>query len=76
MFPSARGHALGQRLIRAATELAGVIGLRLVGDVMAKDEVAIRLYETLDWKRIASVTHPDGHGNDIPAYCYVAPPAR
>lgn len=71
--PDARGHALGEKLLRVSTEEAGAEGLRIVGDVMAKDTVAIHLYEKLGWQRIAHVTHSDSHGNDIPAYCYVGP---
>jgi GNAT superfamily N-acetyltransferase len=47
VLPSARGHALGRKLIHTATEHATAMGLRIVGDVMAKDEIAIHLYETL-----------------------------
>ena len=65
--PSARGHALGMKLVHAATEQASADGGRVVGDVMAKDTVAIHLYEKLGWQRIATITHPDGHGHDIPA---------
>lgn len=45
----------------------------MVGDVMAKDRRAIRLYDKLGWERIGSTEHADGHGNNIHAYCYVAP---
>lgn len=71
--PAARGHALGERLLTVATDHASAEGLRTVGDVMATDAVAIHLYEKLGRQRIADVTHPDGHGNNIPAHCYVAP---
>jgi GNAT superfamily N-acetyltransferase len=71
--PTARGHALGMSLLQAAIEEARAQDTRLVGDVMAKDEVAIHLYEKLGWQRIADITHPDGHGNDISAYCYASP---
>ena len=70
---SARGHALGEQLIRTATDYAHQHGRRLVLDVMTKDAAAIRLYERLDWRRIGTTKHDDGHGHAIDAYCYVSP---
>jgi len=75
VISSARGRAVGELLIRAATTYADEIGVRLVLDVMAKDVSAIRLYERLGWKRIGVTSHAAGQGNVIPAVCYVAPRA-
>ncbi|UJW33664.1 GNAT family N-acetyltransferase [Saccharothrix sp. AJ9571] len=73
VLPEARGHALGERLARAAMELAQAQGLRLVLDVVDKDVAAIRLYERLGWQRIGTADHRFGDGRSITAYCYVAP---
>ena len=70
----ARGHALGERLARTATDYAHRHGRRAVLDVMTKDGAAIRLYERLGWRRIGTTQHDDGHGNAIDAYCYASPP--
>ncbi len=70
---TARGHAIGRRLVEAAQTAARADGLRLVLDVMTKDTAAIALYERLGWRRIGTTDHDDGHGTTIPAYCYVSP---
>ena len=70
---AARRHAGGDRLMRAATNIAHHHGLRLVLDVMTKDTAAIRLYERLGWLRIGTTEHDNGHGQLIPAHCYVSP---
>ncbi|MFJ1879913.1 GNAT family N-acetyltransferase [Streptomyces sp. NPDC088137] len=70
---SARKHAVGERLMRAAMDYAEENGLRLVLDVMEKDESAIRLYERLGWHFIDGATHYYGDGQQIPAKCYVWP---
>ncbi|MEU3228144.1 GNAT family N-acetyltransferase [Streptomyces sp. NPDC006976] len=70
---SARKHAVGERLMRAAMDYAEENGLRLVLDVMDKDESAIRLYERLGWHFIGGATHHYGDGQQIPAKCYVWP---
>lgn len=70
---TARGHAIGHRLVEAAQAAARADGLRLVLDVMTKDASAIALYERLGWRLIGTTDHDDGHGNTIPAYCYVSP---
>ena len=69
----ARGHALGERLVRTARDHAHEHGRRLVLDVMTKDTAAIRLYERLGWQRIGTTQHTYGHGRAIDAYCYVSP---
>ncbi len=74
VVPAARRHALGDRLVRAATEYADHHGLRLVLDVMAKDAAAIRLYDRLGWQRIGTTQHDNGRGRIVPAHCYVSPP--
>lgn len=71
----ARGHAIGERLMRAATDYAERHGLRLVLDVMTKDQAAIRLYERLGWQPLGETTHAFGDGQEIPAVCYVSPEA-
>ncbi|WP_301127402.1 GNAT family N-acetyltransferase [Streptomyces cacaoi] len=71
---SARGQAIGKRLIKIATEFACRNNQRLVLDVMAKDASAIRLYEALGWRRIGRVEHDGGGGNRFEAFCYVSPP--
>jgi ribosomal protein S18 acetylase RimI-like enzyme len=70
---AARGHALGERLLRQAMAYARAHGLRLVLDVVKKDASAIRLYERLGWERIGEVTHPFGPGGQSVAACYVWP---
>jgi ribosomal protein S18 acetylase RimI-like enzyme len=73
VVPSARGEAFGERLIKAAQREATNRRLRIVLDVMAKDQTAIRLYERLGWRFIGTAEHEFGEGQTIPAYCYVAP---
>lgn len=70
---SARGHSLGERLVRSAMADATSRDLRLVLDVMRKDEAAIRLYERLGWRQIGTAAHIVDGGQHVPAYCYVAP---
>lgn len=70
---AARGHALGERLMRQAMAYARANGLRLVLDVVQKDASAIRLYERLGWEHIGEVTHPFGPGGRTVAACYVWP---
>ncbi|AWL36441.1 N-acetyltransferase [Streptomyces sp. SM17] len=70
---SARKHAVGESLMRAAMDYAEENGLRLVLDVMDKDEAAIRLYERLGWQFIGGATHQFGDDQQIPAKCYVWP---
>jgi len=73
VLPTARGHAIGRRLVEAAQAAAHTDGLRLVLDVMTKDTAAIALYEHLGWRRIGTTDHDDGLGRTIAAYCYVSP---
>ena len=73
VLPEARGHALGEKLMRAALDHAQHEGLRLVLDVMTKDEAATRLYERLGWQRTGTTEHDNGRGQRVPAYCYVSP---
>jgi ribosomal protein S18 acetylase RimI-like enzyme len=70
--PSARKNSLGELLVRAATEFAADHNLRLVLDVMEKDQSAIRLYERLGWRFIGSAGHTFGDGKSIPARCYIS----
>ncbi|MBV9315222.1 MAG: GNAT family N-acetyltransferase [Pseudonocardia sp.] len=73
VHPEGRGHSLGRRLMQAAFAYAEDTGLRVALDVMEKDQVAIGLYEKLGLLRIGTAQHDDGHGNLIPAICYVTP---
>ena len=75
ILPDARGHALGEQLVHAATNYGREHGRRLVLDVMTKDTAAVRLYERLGWTRIGTTVHDDGHGHDIDAVCFVGPAA-
>ncbi|WP_329036132.1 GNAT family N-acetyltransferase [Streptomyces sp. NBC_01725] len=71
----ARKRAVGEQLMRAASEYANDIGIRLVLDVMAKDTAAIRLYERLGWQKLGLTTHDYGDGQHAEASCYVSPGA-
>lgn len=73
VLPEARGHSTGERLVRTAAEYAQRKGLRLVGDVMSKDETAIRLYKRLGCQIIGTTMHSYGNGERTPALCFVAP---
>lgn len=73
VLPQARDHGMGEQLVRAATEWAHRLRLRLVLDVMAKDQAAIRLYERIGWHRIGTTSHDSGHG-EVLALCYLSPP--
>ncbi|WP_371791866.1 acetyltransferase [Streptomyces sp. NBC_01471] len=44
-------------------------------DVVAKDVVAMRLYERLGWRKIGEAIHHFGPSESIPAVCYVSPKA-
>ncbi|GAA4209981.1 GNAT family N-acetyltransferase [Actinocatenispora rupis] len=73
VVPRGRGKSFGQRLAFAAFEYAQRLGRRIVFDVMTKDQAAIRLYERLGCVRLGTTTHVFGDGQEVPAYCYVAP---
>lgn len=75
VVPGARRRSLGQRLASAAFSYAGNHDRRVVFDVMAKDQDAIRLYERLDCMRLGTTSHHFGDGETVLAYCYAAPPA-
>ena len=75
VVPGARRRSLGQRLASAAFSYAGTQGRRVVFDVMAKDQDAIRLYERLGCTRLGETSHHFGNGQAVLAYCYAAPPA-
>src|SRR4026207_932360 len=61
----ARGHALGEQLVRTATASAHEHRRRLVPAVLTQDAAAIRLYERLGWQRIGTTQHHYGHGRTI-----------
>lgn len=71
--PVHRGCGAGQELMRAAYEHAATLGMRLVFDVMLKDERAIRLYEALGCELIGRITHLHSNGLEEPAAVYAAP---
>lgn len=73
VIKAARGKTAGEKLTRAAMDEAAQRGLRLVLDVMTKDQAAIRLYERLGWTRIGQATHHYGDNQQADAYCYVSP---
>jgi ribosomal protein S18 acetylase RimI-like enzyme len=68
-----RGQRLGQHLTSTATQAARAHGRRAVLDVMAKDAAAIRIYESLGWQRIGTITHQYGDGQTEPALAYASP---
>lgn len=65
------GHGLGRQLTNAARDWARQRGLVVVFDVMSHHERAIRMYERLGWKKIASSTHDGGVGKIYDCYIYV-----
>lgn len=69
----ARGHSLGEGLVRMAMAYAKEHGMRLVLDVMTKDVSAIRLYERMGWRAIGEATHGIGDDQQVSAVCYVSP---
>ena len=69
---AARGQGLGRKLAMTATRQAETLGKRAVLDVMAKDKTAIRTYENLGWRRLASITHKFGDQVE-PGFAYVSP---
>ncbi|KAF4406191.1 GNAT family N-acetyltransferase [Streptomyces lycii] len=71
--PAARRRAAGEELMKAAHEYGQAHGVRLVLDVVAKDQAAMRLYERLGWKRIGRAVHEYGEGQRTDAFCYVSP---
>ncbi|MEV6782186.1 GNAT family N-acetyltransferase [Streptomyces sp. NPDC051098] len=73
VIPEARRNSTGERLVREAATYAQKHGLALVGDVMAKDASAIRLYERLGCQIIGTTRHSYGEGQETSALCFVAP---
>lgn len=73
VHPDGRGHGAARRLMEVATTDTARRGLRVALDVMAKDTVAIALYDKLGMQRIGATEHDDGHGNLVPALCYITP---
>ncbi|WP_274280292.1 GNAT family N-acetyltransferase [Actinomycetospora lutea] len=70
--PAGRGRRLGTTLARTLTDWAVHHDLDIVGDVMAKDTVAIGIYERLGWHRIGTAMHDTGRGAHVPAYLYAS----
>lgn len=73
VHPDGRGHGAARRLMEIATADTARRGLRVALDVMAKDTVAIALYDKLGLQRIGATEHDDGHSNLVPALCYISP---
>jgi GNAT superfamily N-acetyltransferase len=71
--PAGRGHDLGTRLAQTLTDWAANEGYDLVGDVMEKDQAALRIYERIGWRRIGTAMHATGHGTEVPALLFVRP---
>lgn len=53
------------------TDWAAGEGYDLVGDVMAKDQAALRIYERLGWRQIGTAMHDTGHDTEVPALLFV-----
>lgn len=70
--PSARGQGLAEKLFNAAWAEAKAQGWRAVLDVHEKNHAAIRLYERLGWRRVATVAgdwlEPDGTRPTVHVY--------
>ena len=73
VYPNGRGHGAAHRLMEIATTDTARCGLRVALDVMAKDTLDIVLYDKLNMQRIGATEHNDGHGNLVPALCYITP---
>jgi GNAT superfamily N-acetyltransferase len=71
--PGHRGDGAGRLLMEAAVSFAQSRGLSVAFDVMLKDRAAIRLYERLGARRIASLAHQYGEDKTEPAAVYVLP---
>jgi ribosomal protein S18 acetylase RimI-like enzyme len=79
--PSARGHGLAAKLLSAASEEAGRLGLRVVLFTLVKDQGAMRLYERVGWRefgrRVFAWRDGDGEGEgeerEMEAVCFVGP---
>jgi ribosomal protein S18 acetylase RimI-like enzyme len=75
VHPEARKRAIGKKLLVAVYDYAQQHGLRIVGEAMAKDKTAIRLYERLGCRILGETTHHYGDGQETPAVCFAAPSA-
>ena len=64
--PRHDAHALGEQLVRTATDYAHQHSRRLVLDVMTKDTAPIRIYERLGWQRIGTTRHGTDTANSRP----------
>ena len=73
VHPDGRGHGAARQLMDIATTDTARRGLRIALDVMAKDTVAIALYDKLGMHQISATEHDDGHGTLVPALCYISP---
>lgn len=75
--PSARGQGLAAQLLRAASEEAGRLGLRVVLFALVKDAGAMRLYERVGWREFGREMYGyrDGEGREaeMEAVCFVGP---
>jgi GNAT superfamily N-acetyltransferase len=71
--PRQRGQGAASKLMMAAHTYATQHSRLMVFDVMKKDQLAIRLYESLGCTQLGSIEHDAGDGSVHPAVVYVAP---
>nr|WP_234433491.1 GNAT family N-acetyltransferase [Streptomyces sp. NRRL WC-3549] len=73
--PWARGHGLGELLMRRAEEEARERGLRLVLDVVTSDTAATALYQRLGWRLLGTAEQQWGPDVRVMVRCYEGPEA-
>jgi ribosomal protein S18 acetylase RimI-like enzyme len=72
--PTARGLGAGRALLERVAGEARWRGLYPVLDVMAHNEGAIALYESLGWRRVRTCAFAFPDGTKLPMHVYVGPP--
>jgi ribosomal protein S18 acetylase RimI-like enzyme len=75
VVPEARKRGTGEKLLTAVYYYAQHHGLRIVGEVMAKDQAAVHLYERLGCRLLGHTIHRYGDGRETPAVCFTGPSA-
>lgn len=71
--PTARNRGVARQLVEAAVEWSRENGLRLVLEVLVKDQAAMRLYERLGWIQIRRTQFHFGDNQQMQSFYYVAP---